>query len=100
MTLPSLYILDTVTFVKENPELFQRLADVVSRNRRDTTRLRLHSSNTALMHNSVFCMAPAVYNKIPNSIKSLNCNLFKKKMQQLLVERCYYHLSEFLTDTF
>lgn len=98
LTLPSLYILETVAYVKTNPELFPRLADTVNRNRRDNSKLRLHSAKTTLMRKSIFCMAPIIYNNIPQAYRELNTNLLKKKMRNLLTDKCYYDINDFLTD--
>lgn len=97
--MPSLYIFETSIFVKTNPNLFPRIADVSVRNRRDKSKLCLHSAKTSHMQKSVFCMAPVIYNKLPSDIKTLNVNLFKKKLRNLLSEKCYYKITDFLTDT-
>lgn len=98
LTLPSLYILEVATFVKTNPHLFPHLSETVTRNRRDEERLRLFSSKTALLHKSIFCMAPIIFNKIPTSYKQLNSHLFKKKLKLLLIDKCYYNVQDFLSD--
>lgn len=100
LTLPSLYVLETIMFVKSNPDLYQRISDTVTRNRRDNSKLRSHIAKTALMKKSIFCMAPTIYNKIPKEHKDLDANMFKKKMRNLLTEKCYYHINDFLNDTF
>lgn len=68
LTLPSLFIYEVAIFVKVNPHLFSSLSDIV--------RLCIIPSNTALMHNSVFCLAPVIFNKIPKSIKQLTVTKF------------------------
>ncbi|KAJ8737632.1 hypothetical protein PYW08_000471 [Mythimna loreyi] len=98
LTLPSLYIFEIATFVRMNQHLFPRLADTFPRNRRDNSQLCSHSSKTALMTKSVFCLAPKIYNKIPQSYKTLSVNLFKKKFRDLLTDKCYYSISDFLSD--
>lgn len=100
LSLPSLYIMEIALFVKRNPKLFPKPSDFIKRNRRDETKLCLHSSKTALMHKSVVCMAPIVYNKIPSSYKVLNDNRFNKCFKKLLLEKCYYTINEFLNDNF
>lgn len=100
LTLPSLYIFEVASFVKSNPHLFTRLSEAFPRNRRDNSQLCLHSAKTALMSKSVFCMAPKIYNKIPQSYKALTTNLFKNKIRNLLTDKCYYNINDFLTDTF
>lgn len=66
LTLPSLFIYEVVTFVKSNPKLFSRLADISSRTRRDNDKLCIVPCNTALMHKSIFCLAPVFITKYLN----------------------------------
>ncbi|KAG6449101.1 hypothetical protein O3G_MSEX005876 [Manduca sexta] len=98
LTLPCIYILEIAVFVKSNPGRFKRLADTVPRNRRDNSRLRLHSAKTALTSNSVVCMAPVIYNKLPKALKDLNISIFKKQLRNFLVDKVYYNLTEFLLE--
>ena len=48
LTLPCLYIYEVSVFVKTNSTLFNRLSDLVSRNRRDNDRLCIVRSNTEI----------------------------------------------------
>lgn len=98
LTLPSLYIIEIALFVKNNPHLFPRLSDAVSRNRRDNTRLQSHPVRTALMQKSVVSVAPKIYNKLPKLYKNLNIQSFKNKIKMLLISKCYYSLDEFFND--
>lgn len=100
LTLPSIYILEIALFVKKNPQLFPRLSDTVVRNRRDNTRLRIHGSKTELMRKSIFCMGPNIYNKLPTELKTLNIMLFKKRLKNILVNKCYYNVKDYLNDSF
>lgn len=98
LTLPCLYIMEAVVFVKNNPQLFPRLSDHSERSRRDNNRLRMHSAKTVHMGKSIFCMAPILFNKIPNTYKTLNINSFKQKAKDLLINKTYYSVQEFLND--
>lgn len=100
LTLPSLYILETAIFVRNNPHLFPRMCDKVVRNRRNNTRLCLHPAKTTLLRNSIVCMAPIIYNKIPDEYKTLNAKLFKMKFKRFLIDKCYYNINAFLNDKF
>ena len=100
LTLTSLYILETVMFVRNNCNLFSRMADKYPRNRRDQNQLCLHESKTALMRKSVFCMAPIIYNKLPKSWRELNNVQLKKRLKSFLTGKAYYNINEFLTEQF
>lgn len=97
-TLPSLYIFEMALFVKLNPILFPRLSDKNYRNRRNKNLLCIHPAKTTLLQKSIICMAPKIYNKIPDVYKNLNTNLFRKKLKMLLIDKCYYNIDEFLND--
>lgn len=103
LTFPCLYILEIALFVKCNRNLFLSLSE--SRYRDVTLRSQyrnlLHTGRyrTDLLRKNVFGMAPAIFNHIPDSIKEEPVTSFKKKLTVLLLNKCYYSVSEFLADT-
>uniref|UniRef100_A0A2A4JUV6 Reverse transcriptase domain-containing protein n=1 Tax=Heliothis virescens TaxID=7102 RepID=A0A2A4JUV6_HELVI len=99
LTLPSLFIFEVAIFVKCNPNLFSRPADISTRSRRDNDKLCIVPCNTALMHKSVFCLAPVIFNKVPKSIRQLPLNKFKIKFKEFLIAKCFYNLNEYLNDS-
>lgn len=98
LTLSSLYILEVAIFVKSNPNYFPRLCDRVQRNRRDQYKLCLPKAKKSLMRNSIFCMGPVIYNKLPKHLRELDIHNFKIKLKSILAETCYYTVNEFLSD--
>lgn len=98
LTIPSLYIFETAMFVRHNPDLFCRLSNVVPRSRRDQYKVCVRNSKTSLMHKSVFCMAPLIYNKLPLPLRELSTTLFQRKLRIILTNKCYYKINEFFTD--
>lgn len=98
LTTPSLYIFETAVFVKQNPDLFCRLSDVIQRNRRDQSKVCVRNSTTTLMRKSIFCMAPFVYNKLPITLRELPTSLFQRKLRTILSDKCYYTINQFMTD--
>lgn len=99
LTLSSLYILEVALFVKLNPNYFPRLCDRVQRNRRDQYKLCLHKAKKTLMRNSIFCMGPVIYNRIPKELRELNVNVFKSRLKSILADKCYYTINEYLSDS-
>lgn len=94
LTMPSLYIYETSMFVKNNLHKFAR---VTSQRRCDL--LQTVGSSTALYRNSIFVMAPKVYNKLPKSIRSEdNVRKFKSKLYLFLIDKTYYSIEDFLND--
>lgn len=102
LTFPCIYIFEICIFVKLNPHLFKKIRD--TRKRKDRVRpqyvhkLVVGGHNTALLRNSVFGMAPVIYNKLPESFKDLNFLKFKKTLKLFLLDKCYYTINEFLND--
>lgn len=101
LTFPSIYILEAAAFVKQNPGLFEKREATVYHSRlrpRDHTKICHQQSNTPLLTKSVYGMAPVIYNKIPLDIRGCSINQFRKRMNELLTNKCYYTLNEFLSD--
>lgn len=100
LTLPSLYILEVALFVKCNPDLFV----LASRGRVLPVRaqyqhnLRAPTKKTALVAKSLLGMAPRIYNKIPKDIIQLDLKIFKRKMTELLITKCYYSVTQYLNE--
>lgn len=100
LTLPSIYIIENAMFVRSNPNLFPRMAEVFPRNRRDDTQICIPQARTTLMRKSVFCMAPIIYNKLPKSWKLLSDVQFKLTVKKFLAERAYYTINDFLCEKY
>lgn len=100
LTVPCIYIYEIGIFVKTNPHLFDKLADNFRHpiRKQYKHKLCLKACKTALVHKSILNMAPKIFNKIPNEIKLLNLNLFKKKLFTFLIEKTYYKIVDFLED--
>lgn len=100
LTLPSLYILETALFVRCNPHLFQKLSEVRRNPIRSqyTNKLCQMRCKTALMKKSFFGTAPRIYNKVPNVIKNMTIFQFKRALNELLLEKSYYTVDNFLSD--
>lgn len=102
LTLPSLYILEVAVFVTLNKHLFTSMVDIRQRTipMRSQYKNKLHigGHKTALLKNNILSMGPLIYNKLPENLKELSINLFKKQLTKILLEKCYYTIKEFLED--
>lgn len=94
LTFPAIYVYEVAMFVKCNPNLFEEFAT----GSRLEGKLRNVPCKTQLFRMSVFCMAPTIYNKIPMSVRMLSINEFKIKLKDILSNRAYYTINEFLSD--
>lgn len=95
LTLPCLFILECAMFIKSNPNLFKYR----QRSRLQDT-LEVAGAKTHLFRQSFFGVAPTVYNKIPKEIRTVdNTKMFKDKLRSYLIDKCYYSVNSFLTDS-
>lgn len=96
LTFPSLYIYEVSVFVKANFELFNKFGGA-----RTGTFISSDKRKTALFSKSFFGMAPKIYNKLPKLLRDINdVNVFKQKLHEILVDKCYYKLDDYLADIF
>lgn len=94
LTLPCMYIYESVLFVRRNLLKYSRVSSL-----RRADKLNLIPSKTALFQKSIFTMGPKLYNKLPKCIKAAETiNLFKKMLFKLLIDKAYYSIEEFLND--
>jgi hypothetical protein len=99
LTMPSLYILEMVMFVKNNPALFKK-ANYTSERLRQRFRDDLSPAlgKTALMRKSVCSLAIRIHNQLPIEFKLLPIPLLRRKLIALLTNKCYYSVIEYLND--
>lgn len=101
LTLPCIYILEICKFVKQYKHLFIKFDDYYRYGSRHFDRLVIPSHvKSALQYRNCYTTAVIVYNKLPRSIKELNGNLFNRKLYNLLIDKCFYSVQEFLDHKF
>lgn len=100
LTLPSHYIYEVAVFVKNNLNLFVKVSHGKYKSVRVQNKhnLCVRQAKTALMQKNILCMAPKIYNKLPNSIKDMTLLTFKRTLFKLLVTKCYYDVQDFIND--
>lgn len=100
LTLPSLYIYETNVFVKTNLSLYKIATKSYYRKLRDKNKSELEVTHgkTALMNKSILSMAQKIFNKLPETIKTLNLDNFKKELLKILINKCYYSVKAYLDD--
>ena len=96
LTLPSLYILTCVNYIKSNLSYFSLHADIHGHNTRNRDKLcqqniRLRRTQTASRFFGV-----KFYNILPTDIKSLPQKLFINKVKQHLFNGAFYDTDEYL----
>lgn len=99
LTLPSLYILEAAIFVRKNSHLFTKQV-VKSQRRQNENKLKLPIAKLAMYKNGPYYRCILVANKIPESIKGeTKDNIFKEKLREFLINKCYYSIDDFMNDT-
>lgn len=99
LTLPSLFIYEACIFVKQNPDKFSSVQTSYPRKARNNLVIRPKQlPNLQFYSNTVFVLGPKLFNKLPETIKTLNYSQFKIKLFNLLVTQCYYNIDDYLTD--
>lgn len=94
LTVPSLYILEVAMFVKTNMHLYTKI-----NSKRHLNKISMPQHHTALFKNSIFGMAPKIFNRLPDNIRNVdNILQFKRELRKLLINKIYYSISEYLFD--
>lgn len=99
LPLPSLYLYEVSMFVRKHIELFKTVEEVSSRNRRDQYQHRLVLEEIRRLgkyNKSCLAMCVRIFNKLPNTLKALNCGLFKVNLYKWLTENNFYSIKQFL----
>lgn len=96
LTLPSLYILQCITYILNNPERVSMRSAIHAYGTRgshkiDLPQLRLHKSESGLL-----CMASRFLNKLPLSLKQNKKQHILDRLESFLLHKAFYHFQEFL----
>jgi hypothetical protein len=97
LTLPSLYILEVICFIKKYKDSMVTNKDIHDHNTRGKLNLHVKHCNTDLFKKSVMNSGISLYNKVPVQIKLReNVNLFKKDLKSFLMNHSFYSVEEFM----
>lgn len=56
-------------------------------------------SKTSFYTNTIYIMAPKLFNKLPDLLMKEQLSTFKIRLNNLLKDKCYYNIDEFMMDT-
>lgn len=96
LTLPSIFIMSLVIYAKNNN--FQMTNRYHSYQTRNYNLLEVSLHRTTTFESSPKYLAIKAFNKLPAEYKTLNSNIFKKRIKEFLINKCYYSLNEYLDD--
>lgn len=96
LPLACMYIRDICVFTKLHHVYFQKRCDVITRQKRKKFANLLYQPvcRKNIYERNVFNMCINIYNCIPDDIKLLNGQLFKNKLNDWLLQRCFYSIRE------
>lgn len=100
LTLPSLYVLECVTFVKTNLSMFENEKRQHSYETRHKQNLRSVKPNFSYIKRNMYHSALEIYNHVPNVIRQLPVFKLKQTLRVYLCENAFYSINEFLNTNF
>jgi hypothetical protein len=96
LPLPSLYILEVLTFVKTNLDLFSSNLDFHRYPTRQRAMLRVCKHNTAKYEHGPRYVAIKLFNKLPERFKVLSDGDFRVAVREFLMARVFYSIEEYM----
>jgi hypothetical protein len=96
LPLPCIYILELVTFTKNNLHLFKKNSDFHSYNTRFKDNLRTDKHRTTLYERGPRSAGISLYNRLPNSLTCLGGRVFVAAVRKILIDNAFYSVSEFV----
>jgi ribonuclease P/MRP protein subunit RPP40 len=99
LTLPCLYILRCLQYVKNNPDQYKKLKSFHNYSTRKSDYsfdvFRLNRSRHGLNFYSI-----KFYNVLPHVFRKISPDLFKMKIEKYLLAKSFYSVEEYLNDNF
>lgn len=98
LTFPSVYIYENVLYVKKNLNEYEVHSDIHSHSTRNRDLLRPKYHRLGRCQDGPGYWAVHCFNRLPNHIKMLPFDIFKRVVRGFLVKRAYYSVQEYLGD--
>ena len=99
MTVISLYIYETLLFVKNNlSSLKQDEITHLYGTRGKQTFVRPQKHRTKIFERSVSYSGIKLYNSLPNSVKELKYPLYKMKLKLFFINNCFYTMDDYYAN--
>lgn len=99
-TFPCIFILENLLHVKDNLYMYTRHDHIHEYDTRNKSKLVPNYTRLKRCQNGPGHMAIRLYNKLPDNIKNLPRNNFKKNIYGLLTQHAFYSVNEFLQFDF
>lgn len=96
MTLPSLFIYETILFVYNNRNIFVQNSNYHMYPTRSANSLSVPVHKSTMYSKGPYYQCLAMYNRLPSEFRSImNRHIFKAKLKNFLIEKCCYSLVDF-----
>lgn len=97
LTLPSIYIMETLTFVKRNPALFPSVSINHNFNLRNRNNLPIPRHRTSFSENHLLQCGVRLFNSLPDTLKlEGNLTSFKRQLKSVLLDHAFYNVVNFI----
>ena len=96
LPLPSVYIFETLQYVKNNMRACEKNLSYHEYGTRSATHYHINAVRLKSTQNSVHYLGLKIYNKLPSHIKDLEGARFKNAVRDLLQKKLYYSLDEYM----
>lgn len=100
LTVPCVYILECVTYVKKNLDTYSTAGDSYGYDTRNKDKLFLKYHRLEKTRDGTSYFGPKMYNALPHRIKNLNINCFIKILKKYLLSKVFYSIEEYLNNNF
>ena len=98
LPIPCIYILSAVIYIHRNLSSFSKNRDFHHHFTRSHNDLHVDYARTTKCLHGLRRMGIVLHNHLPLSFKSLNDKSFKRQVKDLLLNKLYYNVNEFLAD--
>ena len=98
LTLPSLYILESILYVRKNLGLFKIRSDFLNINTRSKTEIVLPKFRLTKTSKSFLVNSIRFYNKLPKPVTELSDGKFKTLIKRVLIKKAYYKIKDYVED--
>lgn len=98
LTVPSLYILMCLMFIKNNLNFILETQHSHTYETRNKSALQYPVHRLSLFEKTPHYMGQKLYNKIPRDWTKYSSFKFKRTIQNFLIDKAYYSMKEFLDD--
>ena len=100
MTLPSIYILQSIIYAHSNQNSLRTCADNHSYDTRNKGNIYVQYCRLSATQRGPARMSQVLFNKLPSTMRSLPLNKLKLELKLFLISKAFYSIDEFLNYEF